>query len=235
MALESKTMARIAAAATAVSAAALVAHPVFAHAYPMIPLTPVGPCKFVGVQVLDLDNGLEVILPSAGTTIQGDGFYSHPGQNDTQKGVVNGTLNGTAVDIHATWSGPFLFSHFTGQVNDDHTASGTVTNSNGNNDTTGWHTKFADRISCAKQPAPPPPPPPPPPPALTATANADTDLYDKPSDQGGHVIGMINKGQTVKVVKACSHDAWCALTDPAGAVWGRDLTNDPRPTTLPTP
>lgn len=208
----------IAAAATTVSAIGLLACPAPARAHPMFPLTPAGPCKFVGVQVFDQNDGLVVVLPSSGTTITGDADYSHAGQNDTERGVVNGSLTGTAIDIHVTWSGPILFSHFTGQVNDDHSASGTVTNSAG--DTTGWHTRFNDRISCKPNPAPPPPP------ALAATANADTDLYDKPSDQGGHVIGMLNKGQIVQVVAACTRDAWCTLTDPAGAAWGRDLTNN---------
>lgn len=237
---EKKTL--VPAAATTITALGLLASPTPVHAGPMFPLTPAGDCHFVGVQVLDLDNGLEVILPSSGTTITGDASYSHPGQNDIEKGVANGTLTGTAVDIHVTWSGPFLFSHFTGQVNDDHSASGTVTNDLGNNDTTGWHTKFNDRIDCKKAPAPAEPPAPlpgppagsgphptpnsPPPATPTATTNADTDLYDKPSDQGGHVIGMLNKGQVVKVVNACSSSAWCILTDPAGAAWGRDLTNN---------
>jgi hypothetical protein len=60
----------------------------------------------------------------------------------------------------------------------------------------------------------------------TATVNADTDLYDKPSDQGGHKIGVLNNGQVVKVTAPCSSDAWCTLTDPKGAVWGRDVTNN---------
>jgi hypothetical protein len=60
----------------------------------------------------------------------------------------------------------------------------------------------------------------------TATVNADTDLYDKPSDQGGHKIGVLNNGQVVKAASACSPDAWCTLTDPKGAVWGRDVTNN---------
>jgi hypothetical protein len=228
MANAAKKKSFVAASATAISAFGLLTCPGFAQAYPMFPLTPVGPCQFVGVQVLELDNGLEVVFPSSGTTITGDADYSHPGQNDVEKGVVNGTLTGTAIDIHVTWSGPFLFSHFTGQVNDDHSASGTVTNSNGNTDTTGWHTKFNDRIDCKKAPAPAPPDVTTPikPPAATATANADTDLYDKPSDQGGHIIGQLNKGQLVKVVNACTPDAWCTLTDPAGAAWGRDLTNN---------
>lgn len=62
---------------------------------------------------------------------------------------------------------------------------------------------------------------------LTATVNADTDLYNKPNDNGdAQVIGMLNNGQVVKVAGACSPDAWCILTDPKGAAWGRDLTNN---------
>ena len=60
----------------------------------------------------------------------------------------------------------------------------------------------------------------------TATVNADTDLYDKPSDQGGHIIGQLNSGQVVNVQEACTAKAWCTLTQPAGAAWGRDLTNN---------
>jgi hypothetical protein len=37
---------------------------------------------------------------------------------------------------------------------------------------------------------------------------------------------MLNKDQVVTVSSACSADAWCTITDPAGAAWGRDLQND---------
>jgi hypothetical protein len=70
-----------------------------------------------------------------------------------------------------------------------------------------------------------------PPPAPTATVNSDTDLYDKPSDQGGHIIGQLKAGQVVTLAlrhnTTCSANAWCYLFDPtSGAVWGRDLTNN---------
>jgi hypothetical protein len=192
----------------------------------MMPLAPAEDCNFTAaVQVLDQDDGLEVVLPSNGpTTIQGDASYSRPGQNGYTRGVANGTLTGNGIEIHVTWSGPFLFSHYTGQVKPDGSASGTVTNGNGNNATTGWHTKFSDRIRCK---APAPAPAPPAPAALTATVNADTDLYDKSNDNGdARVIGMLRKGQVVKVVSACTRNAWCILTEPKGAAWGRDLTNN---------
>jgi hypothetical protein len=205
--------------ASTISAAGLLGCPVLANAHPALPfpLTPAGNCKFVGVQVLDQDDGYTVVLPSSGETIQGDASTSHTNQNDFHKGKVNGTLTGTTIDITVDWTqGPWLSSHYTGQVNDDHSASGTVTNIGMESHDTNWHTRFSDRISCKAAAAATP----------TATANADTDLYDKPSDQGGHVIGMLNKGQSVKVANACSPDAWCILTDPPGAAWGRDLTNN---------
>ena len=63
--------------------------------------------------------------------------------------------------------------------------------------------------------------------ALTATVNPATDLYDKPNDNGdAQVIGQLTAGQVVTVAQACSKDAWCILTDPKGAAWGRDLTNN---------
>ncbi|WP_068186939.1 hypothetical protein [Mycobacterium sp. UM_CSW] len=192
----------------------------------MTPLAPAEDCNFTtAVQVLDQDDGLEVVLPSNGpTTIQGDASYSRPGQNGFTKGVANGNLTGNTIEIHVTWSGPFLFSNYKGQVNPDNSASGTVTNSNGNNATTGWHTKFSDRIKCKASPQAPVPPAPV---ALTATVNADTDLYDKSNDNGdARVIGMLKKGQVVKVVSACTRNAWCILTQPKGAAWGRDLTNN---------
>jgi hypothetical protein len=73
--------------------------------------------------------------------------------------------------------------------------------------------------------------PPAAPAAPTATVNADTDLYDKPSDQGGHIIGQLKQGQvvTLKINRnmKCSADAWCYLFDPTiGVAWGRDLTNN---------
>jgi hypothetical protein len=207
----------VVASATTISAVGLLGCPALAHARPMLPLAPAGSCKFVGVQVLDEDDGLTVVLPSSGETIQGDASVSHTGQNDSHPGTANGSLTGTAIDITVDWhGGPWLSSHYTGQVNDDHSASGTVNNIGMESHTANWHTKFSDRISCKQAPAAAP----------TATVNADTDLYDKPSDQGGHVIGMLNHGQVVKVANACSPDAWCILTDPAGAAWGRDLTNN---------
>jgi hypothetical protein len=80
-------------------------------------------------------------------------------------------------------------------------------------------------------PAAPVVPAPAAPAAPTATVNADTDLYDKPSDQGGHIIGQLKKGQVVTLGirhnTACSADAWCYLFDPTfGVAWGRDLTNN---------
>lgn len=224
----------IAAAATAAGLLLTLTAP--ARALPMLPLDPAEECHFTtAVQVIDQDDGLEVVFPSNGpTTIQGDASYSRPGQGGSTKGIANGSITGNTIEIHATWSGPYLFSHYTGQINPDNSASGTVTNSNGSNATTGWHTKFSDRIKCrASAPAPVPPAPVPPapnPPApagLTATVNADTDLYDKSNDNGdAHVIGMLKKGQVVKVVSPCSRNAWCMLTQPKGAAWGRDLTNN---------
>ena len=61
----------------------------------------------------------------------------------------------------------------------------------------------------------------------TATVNANTDLYDHPNDDGkAVVIDMLHQGQVVKVEAPCTDDAWCILTDPKGAAWGRDLTNN---------
>jgi hypothetical protein len=40
------------------------------------------------------------------------------------------------------------------------------------------------------------------------------------------VIDMLRKGQVVKVEAPCTANAWCILTDPKGAAWGRDLTNN---------
>jgi hypothetical protein len=236
--MKTNTSRLFAAAATITAVGALYTCPALAQAHPMFPLAPSGDCKFVGVQVLEQDDGLEVILPSSGATISGDASYSQRGQNDVTRGVANGSLTGSAIDIHVTWSGPFLFSHYTGQVDDDHSASGTVTNSHGSTNTTGWHTRFQDRISCKQGPAPPPPPPGAPAPIPhapgihhtglpgTATVNADTDLYDKPTDQGGHIIGRLTTGQVVTVFGHCFPTAWCTLHDPAGAAWGRDLTNN---------
>lgn len=94
-------------------------------------------------------------------------------------------------------------------------------------------------ICTAKEAAPAAPPPPvvnppnvPPPvdntpKASTATVNADTDLFDKPNDDGDAVvIDVLTAGRVVTVVSPCSPDAWCILSDPKGAAWGRDLTNN---------
>jgi hypothetical protein len=120
----------------------------------MFPLAPPGSCKFVGGQVLDQDNGLEVILPSSGATIAGDASYSHPGQDDVTNGSASGSLTGSTIDINVTWTkgpGAGHTNHYIGQVNDDHSASGTTTNELGT--TNGWTTKFKDRISCKQAPA----------------------------------------------------------------------------------
>ena len=143
-------------------------------------------------------------------------------------GYLNGSLSGTGVSF--TWKGdggPPNFSGgatitFSGTVDNDGSAHGTAMN--GDKITTFTSQK---RLVCLDAP-PVAPPPVVAPPAATpsATVNADTDLYDKPSDQGGHKIGVLNEGQVVKVVSACSSDAWCTLTSPKGAAWGRDLTNN---------
>jgi hypothetical protein len=59
----------------------------------------------------------------------------------------------------------------------------------------------------------------------TATVTTDTDLYDKPNDNGdAQIIGKLTTDQVVTLDttknSACSTDAWCTLTNPAGAVWG---------------
>ncbi len=121
--------------------------------------------------------------------------------------AVDYTINWTSGDRSGqTW-------HYTGKVNDDLTVGGALSESNGVGGV--WH--YDGTVTCIDAP---------PVTVLKATVIRDTDLYDKPSDQGGHIIGMLNKDQVVTVSSACSADAWCTITDPAGAAWGRDLKND---------
>jgi len=76
--------------------------------------------------------------------------------------------------------------------------------------------------------SPPPPPvnpPPSPSPTPTATVTSDVDLYDVPGGNG-NIIGMLRKGQVIKVAKPCPSDDWCDLTDPKGSAWGSFLQNN---------
>jgi hypothetical protein len=210
----------IAAAATVVALA--VTCPTVSAA-PPLPLAPAfcheyrytNPASFVagnGVVTIDLSPD---DLDGSATDGRGSTGHFYGGFND----VLEGPYTGASVDYTIVWnSGPRSGQtwHYTGRVNDNLTVGGSLTEANGVGGL--WH--YDGTVTCIDA-APSPPANQP-----TATVNRDTDLYDKPSDQGGHIIGMLNKNQVVKVTNACSPDAWCTLADPPGAAWGRDLTNN---------
>jgi hypothetical protein len=238
-------------AASALAAAAvavgLLAVPGTAEAMPLQPLAP--NCdKFTlsndgidGLTVI-LDNGIFARIPvsaekrtEVGTR---EAWYRSPGVAHTY-GTAYGSLSGRSINMTTKWNkGPGTgFSNiWTGQIEDQGISTGTVTNNRGV--TNKWRGTL--KHSCLDTPAPPAPAPPAPappapaPPAppkvigkqKTATVTTDTDLYDKPSHEGGKKIGVLRQGDVAKVVTPCQPEAWCELREPKGWAWGRDLKNN---------
>jgi hypothetical protein len=218
-----------------------------AQAYPSVPLLPPNAC-FATAGYQFPGGGVTIDYPGIGQTrfttpagthvdTSAETFY----QNGTSlKGTITGDITkGSLINLTVTRGDKYPPLLLSGAVNPDNKGHGSYTFEN--HDTALWD--MLDELACQPGPLPPPvlppgapaplaPPPPPasappPPAALTAAVTTDTDLYDKPNDNGdAHIIGQLTTGQVVKVAKACSPNAWCTLTDPAGAAWGRDLRNN---------
>jgi hypothetical protein len=221
------------ATATAMSALGLLTVPAPAQATPMVPQAPAACDSWhlnSNTLTIDLSGIGQLFIDWNGTT---GPSVADPNTKLTGSVSNSGFARGhggpdPTVDLTITWSRSSTGtpSHLTGKIDPQFGSA------NGTYDSGQWNAH--EHFTCVhyasqEPPAPPPPAPAPapaPPAALTATVNADTDLYDKPSDQGGHKIGMLTQGQVVKVASTCTANAWCTLTSPAGAAWGRDLTNN---------
>jgi hypothetical protein len=244
------------AAATAIG---LLTFPVPAQAAPAC-----AEYKFNGDFSLNQTNGWFVAFTSYGPVAGGRAVAVKGG--DKMTGNVTGGIQGRNVDFTIQWEGamPLGFDgrprgHYTGTVGDD----GLVRNGFTSNETA---VDFAEwdsigRLECVAAPAPPPNVPPQqlpqekkkppgqipwpekpatPPAPVTPSVNVvtDTDVFDKPSHEGGKVILDVN-GQRlfldagvdqVKLVGGCTKQTWCTVTNPriprpnnTGAVWGGHL------------
>jgi hypothetical protein len=230
-------------AASALAAAAvavgLLAVPGTAEAMPLQPLAP--KCeKFrlanigEGLFEANLDNGIVAHIPVSGQTNAGPNraFYVIPGKTLGTWGTAYGSISGRSINLTTKWDqGPGTgFSNiWTGHIDDQGISTGTVTNNQGV--TNKWRGSLGHTcVSAPPAPAPPAPAPPAPPKQIgkqkTATVTADTDLYDKPSHEGGKKIGVLRQGDVAKVVKPCQPEAWCQLREPEGWAWGRDFKNN---------
>ncbi|UXA19191.1 hypothetical protein [Mycobacterium sp. SMC-4] len=201
-----------------------------AHALPQFPLAPACSGYSYNSPAMEVaqNNNVTVVVDKSGDFFSGNAGYTQNGSGVWTNGTAVGRISGRNITIDFTWNNG-LTTHWDGYIDDDLTARGTAKNSEGAVNT--WSSKA--KFHCVPAAAPPsasPAPSPTPattPDALTATVNADTRLYDKSNDDGDAVvIGELKVGQVVTVKSACSPNAWCFLAEPAGAAWGRDLTNN---------
>jgi hypothetical protein len=188
------------------------------------------------------DLGQSLLFQAAGKT-ETQAAASWVGPNGTKgSGYLNGSINGTGLSF--TWKGdggPPNFTGgatitFSGTVNNDGSAGGTVSYSDG---PPGSFTSNKPMTCLDAPPAAPPPPPPAAPeapaapvvPATPATPSAtvtsDVDVYNVKNepDGTGHVVGILRSGSQVQLVGSCQPQSWCQVSGAAvpggkGWVWG---------------
>jgi hypothetical protein len=187
------------AAATALTAAGFLAVPTPAQARPMIPLAPLSPaCTSYlwpggGVFSINAGNGTDTAVSTSQDYVVGRAFYTPVGApgpaNATYGNPSGGIVGGTSIDITINWDqgpGAGYASHFTGKINDEGLASGTVHNSNRDDN---WSSP--QKFSCITQ-APPPAPAPAPAARLGVSVNGPTTL---PAGQSGtYTVNVSNPG-----------------------------------------
>ncbi|MGI5128896.1 hypothetical protein ACQEVB_18980 [Pseudonocardia sp. CA-107938] len=185
--------------------------------------------EFAGLLQMEQPGGYVVQVPASGDKVGGRAAYAIPGRTTLTLGTASGGITGRAVDFTVTWDegvGAGVWGHYTGQIGDDGHASGTTTSSRG--DTSTW--RSSDALSCVTPATSESKPGP-----IkkmhrvfrgTATVTDDVDLYSDDSGDDAKKIGFLEKGRVVKVVKACTPDAFCELADNAGWAWGEFLRND---------
>jgi hypothetical protein len=153
------------AAATAISAAGLLAVPAPARAGPMIPLPLAPPCSqyvFTGGFSLRADAGPQILgsqtfFSSTGPTTVG-GRAVNVSDDNVHKSVgnVSGGIQGRNVDFTIHWDGGGDPWHFTGTVGDDGLVHDGVASINGNPG--GWDS-INGPLNCGDPAAPAPPDP----------------------------------------------------------------------------
>jgi len=109
-----------------------------------------------------------VVVRTIGANVAGRGYYIDPGTDGRRnEGSFTGGIRGRTIDITAKWDSNGAISHYTGQVNDDGSVTGTMTGGAVGNDWQNdrWHSGM-HWLACAtvaapmpRLPAPPPPPP----------------------------------------------------------------------------
>jgi hypothetical protein len=233
---------RLFAAATITAAGALLTCPALAQARPMFPLAP--PCgnwEFSGGYVLigESTTGFSTrfdTAPTPSTSVAGTAADGTDKKGGAHHGTAHGGISGRHIDVTVNWDNG-TYQGYVGDVTDETHANGRTQNNHPDQSNIPWATQ-STAFKCADAPAAQPGPvqkqdpaqkQDPHPQASTPTARVtrDTDLYDKSNDnRDAKIIGHLKAGQTVKVNAACTPNAWCTLTEPAGAAWGRDLTNN---------
>jgi hypothetical protein len=204
---------------------------------------------------LELFKGIHVYLQTTDNEVQ-RAMYQNPDRSEVGKtdngiwvsdlyddplakptlGAAAGGLTGRTIDFKVRWENK-LTTVYKGQVNDDGSASGTMSTSNGNEGT--WRSTFND-FRCApgrtlgrvpvgqSHPAREVMPNLPDVlPTPSATVAADVDVYNAKNepDGAGQVVGMLRTGNSVGLMGDCAPESWCEVSGDAvpsgrGWVWG---------------
>jgi hypothetical protein len=183
------------AAATAISAMGFLTIAAPAQAGPMVPLAPA--CATYlwpggGVFSIHAGNGTTTNISTSQDYVVGRAFYIADGAQPADATYGNpsgGIVAGTSIDITINWDqgpGAGYASHFTGKINDDGLASGTVHNSNRDD---AWNS--SQTFSCITT-ASPPAPAPAPVARLGVAVNGPTTLAAGAS--GTYTVNVSNPG-----------------------------------------
>ncbi len=185
----------LAAAAAALTTVGVLMLPPSAQARPMIPLAPA--CATYlwpggGVFSIHAGNGTTTNISTSQDYVVGRAFYIADGAQPADATYGNpsgGIVGGTSIDITINWDqgpGAGYASHFTGKINDDGLASGTVHNSNRDD---AWNS--SQTFSCITT-ASPPAPAPAPVARLGVAVNGPTTLAAGAS--GTYTVNVSNPG-----------------------------------------
>jgi hypothetical protein len=153
-------------ASATIAAALLAALPLLAaataKARPPLPLAPTCDTYTFSATEIDLIEDpftRALVVFTAGDNATGRGYYIDPGTGGRRhEGSFTGGIKGRTIDISAKWDVNGATSHYTGQVNDDGSVTGTVTNGAVGNDWQNdrWHSGL-HWLTCVNKVDPGPP------------------------------------------------------------------------------